>query len=151
MIIRNATLADAENLFKWKNSYDMRRFSIVTTKIIKWNDHKKWLENNIKYIQIILFDRDTTCYEPCYEPIGDVRIKNKEIAIKIDKRFRGSGIGHAVIEKVKTDGLIAKIVDGNVASFRLFLKCGFKPIKHKQTMRDGKLIGYYILKYNNYN
>lgn len=145
--IRQATLVDAENLLKWKNSYDMRRFSIVTTKIIKWNDHLVWLKKHLRNIYIIEYFNDLVDVSSA----GSIRIDNDEIAIIIGEEFRKRGIALEAIESVKRDGLIAKIVDGNVASFRLFLKCGFKPIKHKQTMRDGKLIGYYILKYNNYN
>jgi RimJ/RimL family protein N-acetyltransferase len=138
IIIRQATPADAKNLWKWKNNYDMRRFSIKTTKLIRYQDHLDWLKNHLRYICVIeYFDL----------PVGSVRVEHNEISIMLDEDYRGRGIAYEALESVKRNGLIAKIVDGNVASMRLFIKGGFKPIKHKQTMRDGKLIGYYILKY----
>jgi len=133
--LRQATIIDAKLLFEMKNDPVMRKFSIKTNDKIKWDDHLEWLHYNLQYTYMIETD-GVAC--------GDVRIKDNEVAIKIHKDFRGKGISTEVMMNVieKYDSLTAKIVDGNVPSMRLFQKCGFKVVDHKDN--------YYILKYENF-
>lgn len=130
--LRNATWEDAKFLFDLKNDKTVRKFSIVTQKKIKWEDHLEWYKKNMQYTYIIEWNG---------ERCGDIRIKNLEIAIKLDPKFRGLGIGSDVLHLVtdKYGFLTAKIVDGNVPSMKLFTKYGFKVIDHKDN--------YYILSY----
>lgn len=130
--VRAATMADAENLLKWKNDPTMRKYSIVTNKKIAMKDHLKWLAKHLHEIFII------------GEDFGDVRVSDGEIAIKIAPEHRGKGYGIQALQAMdrRYRGLIAKIVDGNVASMRLFIKNKYSPIGHKVT--NG--VGYYILK-----
>lgn len=116
--LRKATTKeDAINLFYWKNDEIVRKFSIVTKDFISFETHIEWLEENIEFIKIIEVDG---------LPVGDIRIKDDEIAIKIAKLSRGKGIGKKVIEMVKYKGLKAKIVEDNQPSLNLFLGAGFK-------------------------
>jgi len=130
--VRKATMADAENLLKWKNDPIMRKYSIVTHKKIKMADHLKWLRKHLDEIYII------------GEDFGDVRVSDGEIAIKLAPEHRGKGYGLQALQAMdrRYKGLTAKIVDGNVASMRLFIKNKYSPVEHKVT--NG--IGYYILK-----
>ena len=134
--LRKATMEDADNLLKWKNDDTMRKFSIVTQDKIEMKDHIKWLRKHLDEIYIIGDD------------YGDIRFEGDEIAIKIDKKWRGKGIGYDAIRIAKEmrDVIIAKVVDGNVASMRLFTGAGFKITGHE--IENG--IGYYILKYGLY-
>lgn len=139
--LRPATIADASNLFKWKNDETMRKYSIQTTKKITMAQHLLWLRKHLKETQIIMYNNI---------PVGDIRISGNEVAIKIDKNYRGMGIAKGALSKILVDGLIVKIVDGNIASMRTFVKLGFIPIFHKtKKNKDGDLINYYILKYEN--
>lgn len=130
--LRQATMGDAEFLLEMKNDPVMRKFSIVTHDKIKMTDHLRWLKDNVQYTYIIEYSGDAC---------GDIRVKDKEVAIKIHEAFRGMGISTEVLMNVveKYDYLLAKIVDGNVPSMRLFQKCGFKVVDHKDN--------YYILTY----
>lgn len=130
--LREATMEDAKLLLEMKNDPVMRKFSIATNKKIKWQDHIKWLKKNLQYTYMIEYGG---------EPVGDIRIKDNEVAIKILDGYRGKGISKVILQSVceKYDFLTAKIVDGNVPSMRLFLGCGFKPVDHKDN--------YYILRY----
>ena len=133
--LKRARDHNIKELLKWKNDPVMRQFSIETQKEIEMEDHIKWFRRNKQNIYIIYDDID----------YGDVRFDGDEVAIKVDPRFRGMGIGKKALELAKEmrDMMIAKIVDGNVASMRLFLSVGFKIIDH-ETENE---IGYYILKY----
>jgi len=135
--IRPAIIEDAKMLLKWKNDKTMRKFSIVTNKKIKMEDHMRWLKKNLKYIHIITDGENA---------VGDVRIKNREIAVSVDGKYRRMGFGMGAVNYFKKHGMTAKIVDGNLPSLRLFLKCGFMPIDHKFENK----IGYYILKYESF-
>lgn len=126
--LRPATLLDAKNLFRWKNDATVRRFAIKTHNKIEWVSHVTWLRKNLSKIQIITMDGID---------VGDVRIDNGEIAIKIDKRYRNQGIGSAVLRKFP-EKLTAKIVEGNIPSMRLFIGAGFVPVSYKK--------GVYIFK-----
>lgn len=129
--LRKATLEDAEILLNWKNDPETRKWAIVTHDKIKMENHIKWLEKHYKEIAII------TDGEKDY---GNIRINKEEIAIVIDKKYRGYGLAKKVLSKIETKR-IAKIVDGNIASMRLFISAGFKPVAHKY--KNG--IGYYVL------
>ena len=129
--LRKATLEDAEILLKWKNDSETRKWAMVTHDKIKIEDHIKWLDKHYKEIAIITDGK---------VDYGNIRINKEEIAIVIDKKYRGYGIAKKVLAKIKTNR-IAKIVDGNIASMRLFIGAGFKPVAHKY--KNG--IGYYEL------
>jgi len=115
--LRQANAGDAGRLFKWKNDRTVRKFSIKTNKKIKWKDHLVWLNENLKSVKII---------EVNDVPCGDVRITD-EIAIKIDPKYRGQGIGKLALELAKEGQkeLTARIVIGNEPSMKLFLSAGF--------------------------
>jgi RimJ/RimL family protein N-acetyltransferase len=129
--LRKATLEDAEILLKWKNDSETRKWAMVTHDKIKIEDHIKWLDKHYKEIAIITDGK---------VDYGNIRINKEEIAIVIDKKYRGYGIAKKVLAKIKTNR-IAKIVDGNIASMRLFIGAGFKLVAHKY--KNG--IGYYEL------
>ena len=118
--LRKATLEDANKLLRWKNDYTVRKYSIASNERIKKENHIRWLKKNIDKIQIITDGKID---------YGDIRLTD-EIAIKIDKKYRGKGIGDWAIKQVKGD-YVAKIVDGNVCSMRLFIKNGYLPVKYK--------------------
>ena len=112
----------------------MRHFSIETSKVIKKREHLKWLDKHLDEITIIkLGDED----------IGNVRLYNDEIAINLSPKYRGKGYGVDIINRYKYGGLKAKIVCGNVASMRVFIKCGFNVIGYASKDK----VNYYILKY----
>ena len=135
--LRPATLGDAKLLFDWKNDPDVRKWSIESKDKINFDKHLKWLAKNLQNINIIS-DR--------LKDYGDVRIDNgNEIAIKIDKQYRGYGVGAWVLRTYNDiyPLLIAKVVDGNIPSMNLFIKHDYKAIEHK-IEND---VGFYILKY----
>lgn len=143
IILRPAHIIDSKNLLLWKNDPVMRKFSIETNRKISAITHSIWLAKHLKEIQIIMYNGNS---------VGDIRISGDEVAIKLDKNYRGLGIAKQALKLVLRDGLIAKIVDGNVASLALFTGLGFKPIYHKEKLnKDGLIKRYYILKYNENN
>ena len=129
MTLRPMTMADADKMLEWKNYEETRKFSISTPHEISAKDHFEWLQKNLEYFSIIMSDRFR---------VGAVRRQNGEISIWIDRDFRGFGYATDAIKMVSKIGNIARIVDGNVPSFRAFLRAGFFPIKYEKN--------FYILK-----
>ena len=132
--LRQADVHDEVFLFDLKNEEEMRKYSIVTHDKIKWEDHIKWCEANLQYVYIAELDG---------EKCGDIRVKDGEVAIKVHPDFRGKGVAYQMLSYAteKFETLTARIVDGNVPSMRLFIKCGFQVVDHKDN--------YYILKHEN--
>ena len=126
--LRPATFEDADFLLELKNDPIMRKFAVVSHKKIKKQDHLDWLFDNIGGIFIIT-QRGWK--------MGMFRIADGEVSINLHPSTRGQGIGSKVLRKFCPKGVWAKIVDGNVASMRIFLKNGFEIVDHKDN--------YYIL------
>lgn len=121
-------MEDADKMLEWKNYSETRAYSIQSSRIIERDTHYEWLAKNIQYFQII---QDV-------QILGAIRIQDDEISIWIDREHRKKGIAKYIIDKVSYQGMIAKIVNGNIYSFRAFLDAGFKPTRYEAD-------GYYIL------
>lgn len=118
MIARPATTHDSDFLLELKNDPVMRQFSVVTHKEIKKQAHNKWLEEHLDEIQIIFDDENR---------IGMLRVtKDREISINLRPDFRGKGYGTRILKEFCPINVWAKIVNGNVASMKIFLKNGFE-------------------------
>lgn len=122
-------MSDADFMLALKNDPVTRQFAIVSKEEIKREDHLKWLEKNIQYFQVI--EKWTG------EMVGAIRIQDNEISIWIDKAYREMGIATKILSRINFIGCWGKIVDGNVASLRAFVKAGFTPRAH--------IDNYYIL------
>jgi len=125
MILRPMTIADADFMLELKNYPETRRFAIATHDEISKDSHYKWLEKNIQYFCVI------------GDLQGAIRIQDNEISIWVDRKYWGKGIASWVLESISEVGMIAKIVNGNVGSFKAFIRAGFEPIDYKNN--------YYIL------
>lgn len=125
MKLRPMTIEDAGKMLEWKNYPETRKFAIASHDEIKIENHLKWLESNIQYFQMI-------------DDKGAIRIQDNEVSIWIDRQFWGEGLASKAIKLVSKNGFIAKIVEGNIASMRAFLKAGYLPVSYQD--------GYYIFK-----
>lgn len=139
MNLRPMTMDDADKMLEWKNYPETRQFAIVGLFEIRREEHIKWLEQNVQYFQIIEVDG---------KKAGAVRINGGEISIWIDRDFRGKGLATDVIKSVSQPGMIAKIVDGNIASMRAFIKCGYVPISYIKGIDNfiTRTVNFYIFK-----
>lgn len=118
MNLRQMTMEDADKMLEWKNYAETRQFAIKTRAEIKREDHLKFLAENLDQFKIIRVEG---------EVVGAVRINDNEISIWIDRQFWGYGFATEAIKTVSVKGMIAKIVDGNIASMRAFIKAGYFP------------------------
>jgi len=128
MNLRPMTMDDADFMLTLKNYPETRTFAIASHDLINKEDHYKWLEDNLQYFQVI---QDQT-------RLGVIRIQDDEISIWVDRMYWRKGIASYILNKVAKEGMIARIVDGNVASMLAFINANFKPFHHEKN--------YYIMK-----
>lgn len=129
MRLRKMKMQDADFMLELKNYPETREFAIYSHDEIKKEDHYKWLPEKINQFRVI-----DGYY---HDNLGVVRVNGDEISIWVNKRYWGLGIATEIIKRVSNRGMKAKIVDGNVASMKAFIKAGFVPIDHVDN--------YYIL------
>lgn len=131
MIFRQMTMTDADKMLEWKNYEETRKYAIFSHDEIKREDHYRWLPDNIQYFRVIETDLG--------QPVGAIRLQGNEISIWLDREFRNEGLAFKAITKIWEEGtteggsqtIIAKIVDGNIASLRAFIRAGFLPVSHQ--------------------
>lgn len=122
---------DIDLLFEWANEEGCRANSF-DTKPIEYDTHVKWCQNiltsNMVDIFIIYLNNI---------PVAQVRLAYEEnkalISYSIDKKFRGLGLGYRIVELIvqeplyrsKCDMLIGKVKILNIASQKVFERCGY--------------------------
>jgi len=137
MYLRPMVMSDAEKMLEWKNYPETRQFAIQSHDEIKLEDHLKWLEKNIQHFQII---------ELVEERVGAIRILNGEISIWIDRKWWGKGVATIALKRISESGMFAKIVNGNIGSFKAFIRAGFEPFTYVNSHYDYKDYHYILQK-----
>ena len=136
MNLRPMTMSDEDIDFmlSLKNDPQTRKFAIATHDEIKREDHVKWLEQNIQYFQVIEYEISGI---PAAIRAGAIRVQDCEISIWIDRAFRKQGVATNVLKNFDREvhnlpgkPYTAKIVSGNIASMRTFIKAGFLPVEY---------------------
>ena len=128
--LREATLADADVIYRWNNDPAVRGLSLDRRPIAR-EDHDRWMaarlaDPNTRMWIVEIFD----------EALGVVRIeraassKTGRVSIALDPSARGLGLGRAaLVVACDADGgpLMAEVVAENRASRACFEACGFLP------------------------
>ncbi len=131
--IRQAAEPDKENVYKWRNHIQTRKYCL-DIEPISWTRHSNWFDG------ILASDRHFLLIgELEGMPLGVIRYdiddKVAEVSVFLVPGKHGRGFGTALIEsgnewihrhlaQVKT--IYAKIMPENVVSIRAFEKSGFK-------------------------
>jgi len=132
--LRRATMDDAALLHAWRNDPSVRAVSHNPGEIA-FADHCRWLEASLART-----DRHVLVAERRGAPVGTLRFDvaggRATVSIAVDPRFRGSGIGPAILDAghawiaanaPSVAALRAEIRPGNEASARAFLAAGYLP------------------------
>jgi UDP-2,4-diacetamido-2,4,6-trideoxy-beta-L-altropyranose hydrolase len=139
--MRPATMADSDLLFGWAN--EARSWSKSTAEITQ-QQHDQWMMLNVLtgYPAHWVMIADTNLGS-----IGTVRfdmvkdVMTYRVSITIGSEFRGRGFGHEALDHacklMAENKLLAEIKHDNVASRRMFERCGFK-----QVGRTGEFVAY---------
>lgn len=135
LVLRKATLADAEDLFNLANEDTVRRNSFSQGKI-EWADHTRWLSEKLGDSNCLFLIVD---YSDKF--VGQVRFdviplqSEAVINISLCRSIRGLGLSAFVINKsieeflkVRRDVKLIKayVKNGNIASVKAFERAGFR-------------------------
>ncbi len=134
MILRKATLADAQRLFDWRNDPQTRAAS-HSTEILNFDSHLRWLEKTLLSPNRVLYIAEIDGIA-----VGTARADKihgvTELSWTVAPDRRGTGVGTCMVRLLmeKTSGpLIAEVRCDNLASLRIAKKCGL----HRMHTADG--------------
>lgn len=150
LYLREAVKEDMELLYEWANDLEVRRNAFHTEQIA-YDTHKTWFENVLKdsdILQYILIDENRKEMDENIcgtEEIGQIRLSlDKEkalISYSIAKNRRGKGYGSKMVsmveEKIRETkkGIticVAQVKYENIASAKVFQKCGYTEYRKPQ-------------------
>ena len=122
---------DSEDILRWRN--DPETVAASPSGAVEPSAHAQWYNQKL---------RDTSCHQFIVQDelhkIGVVRFdcdgKKAEVSITINPELRGRGYGKLALHKAlgvyfsnfPAESVIAKIVEENARSVRLFSSCGFQ-------------------------
>ena len=163
ILLRPATLADAELLRAWRNDPEMRKNSLHSSVVGK-REHMCWLRASLKsqarriyvaeasfptgeLVSVNVPGRAGPLVNPEFKftPVGEGRLdfigKAIEFDIEVDPEFRGRGYGREILETLVVKArewkhgvpLVAHVKAFNTPSLRTFLRAGFA-VKGKQSL-----------------
>ena len=135
--MRDATIQDSQEMLKWRNEAEVRRFS-HSKELIAEEDHNLWLKS-----RLILLPSEPFCvFENELGKIGFIRLdfdgefNHFKVSILLNPIFRGKGYGKVILNKSMKKSLEIKHVESfyaethvdNQASKSLFLNNGFQEL-----------------------
>lgn len=126
---RIAEMSDARFLFHLKNDPGVCGSSILARDGVRWAEHRAWVGRTLSDRRVglwIILDDGI--------PIGTWRIEHLapgslEVAIHLGAAWRGRGLGSKILDDWCRDfgfTWVAKVIDENEASIRLFTGNGFR-------------------------
>ena len=135
--MRDATIQDSQEMLKWRNEAEVRRFS-HSKELIAEEDHNLWLKSRL----ILLPSEPFWVFENELGKIGFIRLdfdgkfNHFKVSILLNPIFRGKGYGKVILNKSMKKSLEIKHVESfyaethvdNQASKSLFLNNGFQEL-----------------------
>lgn len=119
MLIRNATMADSQHLFDWRNDPLTRSMS-KSREPVPWDQHINWLTMRLVRQQPGLFIAELT------EPVGTLRIDGDEISYTVAPAYRGQGLGYRMLKaaSLRFGQFRAEIYRRNLPSIKIAERAG---------------------------
>src|SRR5215472_2736410 len=144
LVLRGATMDDAELLFHWRNDPTTRE-NFINGTAVGYEAHIGWLSETLGRADRLLLIAEINS-----TPIGTIRFDGdteREISYTIAPEERSNGFGkamvaQAIMEKDNAFPLIAKIKKGNSASVRIMTHCGFSFVKEEDNLLVFKRSGH---------
>jgi len=134
LALRPAEKTDCRLVYEWRNNPKVRRFFFDPTEI-PFGTHKTWFEESLARS-----DRTILIAQLGDVPVGVIRFdiaengESAEVDIYIDPQKHGQGLGTQLLEtgeqwvteNTRVRALKANVMTANVASIRMFIRCGFR-------------------------
>jgi RimJ/RimL family protein N-acetyltransferase len=124
VFVRDAIPEDLFFVFELRNKPETYKFFEARNEITL-EEHKKWFMKNFREFKIIETAQRVRVGYLRFQPYTN-------IAIALYKEEWGKGYGSESLKFLPEGNYIAKIHHENEASFRVFQKAGFQPVKNFQ-------------------
>ena len=133
VIIRQATMDDADNLLEWRNDPDTIRYSTSNAGVSR-DDHIAWLERKLVSKETMIL---IGCDSASGEELGVVRFDAHDenfwiVSINLSPAWRGKKMSSPLLDeaviffgKIHTAIVTAYVKQDNIASRRCFERSGF--------------------------
>jgi UDP-2,4-diacetamido-2,4,6-trideoxy-beta-L-altropyranose hydrolase len=136
--LRDAVLADGDDLFRWRNDRETRVWSRNTSDV-SWDEHLTWLKSALQNP-----NRRLLIAENERGAVGTIRFDLLdgawEMSWTVAPEHRGKGVGAAIVklalDSMTGEGVFAEVEAANFASQRIAKMSGFRLREDK----DGRLI-----------
>jgi len=125
---------DCRLLWEWANDPDVRAVSF-SSEPIPWEEHLRWFNSKLGNSGCLLLIAEDGAGVPIGQVRFDVVRKNEAvISVSVDRENRGKGLGSTIIrlasqrlfDLTEINVIHAYIKQNNEASFRAFMKAGYK-------------------------
>lgn len=135
VLIKEATLDDSKDLWRWRNDEATRAMS-VSTDSVAWDSHSSWFEKSLlnpnRFLYVGLLEEDQTKVGMCRYDV-DVDKRVAEVSINLNPAVRGMGLSSTLLSDSmkaffaeRSMDLVATIKKKNLASIKCFVKSGFE-------------------------
>jgi UDP-4-amino-4,6-dideoxy-N-acetyl-beta-L-altrosamine N-acetyltransferase len=132
--LKEATEDDCHTLFQWRNHPKVREY-FFDDRLISYHEHKKWFHNSLQRDDRLIFVAHLDG-----KPVGVIRfdmvkpeMRVAEIDIYVAPQRQGQGLGKKILaegedwvrERTRVRSLVARVIEENQASVKMFKSCGF--------------------------
>ncbi|MEP2790693.1 MAG: GNAT family N-acetyltransferase, partial [Kangiellaceae bacterium] len=141
---RLAEQADVELVFLWQKLPETRRFAL-NPKIPSYKEHVAWMEAKLNSTDNYFYIIEVRKTNNEVQQAGVLRLDKIDkcsgllVSVFIEPEQHGKGLaGQALSEIISLHGdsdLFATILDKNIASRKLFLRAGFKPVGNQNYIK----------------
>jgi RimJ/RimL family protein N-acetyltransferase len=132
--LRRVREDDCRLLWEWANDPEVRAVSF-SSESIPWEEHLRWFNAKLGNSGCLLLIAEDSAGVPIGQVRFDVVRKNEAvISVSVDRENRGKGFGSTIIrlasqklcDLTEINVIHAYIKQNNEASFRAFMKAGYK-------------------------
>jgi UDP-2,4-diacetamido-2,4,6-trideoxy-beta-L-altropyranose hydrolase len=133
LLLRKAALHDADLIYKWRNSAEVRRYSLNPA-VLDHAKHIEWLQNALTNKHCVLLIAELNSDHPIGVLRYTVEHDNAEVSIFLNPNMIGKGLGSTILqlgaqwlkkEMPHIKQITAKILPENIASQKTFVQAGF--------------------------
>lgn len=135
--LREVNAKDVDLLYQWANDKTVRQNAFHTEQI-PYADHRMWFTRNLANRDVLMYILCQVSERGQEEPLGQIRLSIEGnqalISYTIEESRRGQGLGTRMVlmaeEKLRDNRAdiiycLAQVKYENVASARVFEKCGY--------------------------
>lgn len=141
--IRQATVDDSEDVWKWRNDHITRKMSL-NSEVVLFDSHKAWYQKALESSNRVIYIAEIDNHK-----VGVLRFDRLnnldsvwEVSINTNPEFRGKGYGKTLLgcgleyfcEQQNPQKIVATVLEENAASIKIFNLNGFSLVSNQSSV-----------------